>query len=513
MFDHLAYLRDAHARGVLVPFVGAGLGTASANLPSWPALLSDGIDYAKEILGVASVDTALREIKFHESEGRFVEAFSELARLLNVDIETQTSLEWESFIAEKFADPVVTNPDLLDALSYISPSRVVTTNYDQLLERWQIGDGRTLTWQDASGIRDAFRLGSGVIHLHGVWNRPSSIVLSQDSYASVVADEPARQVARVIFHGSVLLFIGTSLDGTHDPHLSELLSEFEALADHRSGERAPHVMLVRGAVTGSMRARLNRQGIVAVSYGGAFKELPEFLRSIPGRGMSRIDVGEVSGLLRTIGSSSTLDDALRGIARWVERVVFSGRQIRISYSEKSQVPDGWELRRRAVIPATTTGNPHNYPLSMSGWSLVEGRPIEWPRNAERSVDVNWLRRCNKYEFLNEIISNPKLNDIPELRRYVDIIKIRDSWLAGSLTLGDFFQDWASDQLSLPYRQFVTIPVPWIESASTRGVPKEYGVFNIDSLDSNPLLNYRTDAQLRLASEAAVLAYAIHELTD
>lgn len=514
MLDPTEYLRRAHQQGILVPFVGAGLGVSAANLPSWPVLLEEGIEYVKTSLHLDASAASLVKISELAAESHFVEAFSELAKVMSGDPDNPDNLLWESFIAEQFSDPTIVNSELLDALSYLNCPRIVTTNYDRLLEMWQAIPSKSLTWQDAAGIRDAFRLGSGVVHLHGVWDRPESIVLSRNSYESISADESARHIARVIFHGSVLMFIGTSLDGTHDPHLGDLLSEFESLADRKQGVSNPHIMLVRGRVNGKMRAKWLRQGIEPVSYGDEYDDLPKFLRSIPEDKMASVDSYTLSKVFRAVVSSETLDSALLNIAGWIEKEIFVGRKIRISFAEK--VADGresWQVQRRAPLNGMQTSSPHNYPLSISAWSMIEANPIEWPRNSGKGVELGWIKRCNKYELIDTLIKRPELDSVPELARYIDVGNVRKRWDDGSLTYGDFFQDWASDQLSPPYKQFVTVPVPWLDAVPTREIPLEFGVYNIDTLESIPLINHHTKSLLRLASDMTELAFLLHRTEE
>lgn len=506
MTDTVRYLRRAQDQGLLVPFIGAGLGSSAASLPSWFDLLDHGIQFAIDEMGMSGDSDELQTSRELGAEGRLPEAFDYLMAAFGVGVGDTTNVAFESFLASQFATPTITNPELLKAIAYLNPTRILTTNYDRLLETWGIGGGRSVTWQEPASMRDIFRAGEGVVHIHGVWDRPSSVVLSRSSYDRVAKDMAARQIAQVIFHGSVLLFIATSLDGTHDPHLGDLLAEFESLVDKTRGEAAPHVMLVAGAVTGADRARLNRQGILPISYGTRYADLPEFLRRIGDTGQILISTGPLIDLLGVVNRSSSLDDALRAVGSWIQRDIFAGREVRVSFSEKVASDTGFELRRRAVVPINTSGNPHHYPLSISAWALVEGQPVLWPDDAERTAQFSWLKRIGKLDALDQLISDPTVEEFPELKSYVDVDLVREHFRNRSLQLKHFFQDWASDQMTIPYSQFLSVPVPWLQNVSTRGTPPEYGVYNIDSLETPPLLDRRTQELLRLASSVTATAF-------
>lgn len=511
MEEPLAYLRRAHDQGLLVPFVGAGLSAATAGLPSWPDLLETGLRYIVEECGVDSSDPSIARAHAAAANGRLIDSFDLLQDLLGTSTDTRTSIKYEAFLAEVFAEPSTLSTELLRALHFLQPRRVVTTNYDTLLENFGVCKGSSVTWQQPAAIRDVFRLGEGVVHLHGTWNLPTSVILSRRNYEAVAADMSARQVAQVIFHSGVLLFVGTSLDGTHDPHVGDLLSEFERLADPVRGEQAPHVMLLRGAIRGDVRARLNRQGIRAVSYGANHGDLPKYLRSVGETGQVQINTRPVEQLIAGVAKAPSLDDALRAIGAWITSDVFPRRTVRVGFSTKQPSGSGFLLRRRAVIPASSSGNPHNYPLSISAWSLLEGRPIGWPSDRDRLVDFAWLRRLRKLDAITAQIMSAEMDRIPELSAYTDLAMIRRKFTDQTLILDDFFQDWASDQPELPYEQFLSIPVPWLEGAPTREDLPEYGVFNIDTNEKPPLLDRRVNELLKLASAVTAMAFRLFDV--
>ncbi len=256
MQEDLAYLQEAHAGGVLVPVVGAGLSSAAAGLPSWPALLDRGLRYAVDRCGVDPHDPRLADARNRRDAGQLTSAFDVLQQLLGVTATTLASENYRAFLADIFHQPTVNSTDLLDALRFLQPRRVITTNYDLLLEEYGVCGPDSVTWEQPAAIRHIFRLGSGVVHLHGRWDLADSVVLSQRDYIRIGENSPATAIAQAIFHSGVLMFVGTSLDGTHDPHLGDLLASFEALSDPASSEPAPHVILLRGPIDGLQVARV-----------------------------------------------------------------------------------------------------------------------------------------------------------------------------------------------------------------------------------------------------------------
>jgi hypothetical protein len=293
--------------------------------------------------------------------------------------------------------------------------------------------------------------------------------------------------------------------------LGSLLQEFTELADATAGVRRPHVMLVRGRVDGEVRARLNAQGIRAVSYGDHHSRLPWFLREIARTGRVGVGLQPASHLLRDVYTAQKLDEALQAVAAWMSDEVFAGRDVRIGFSAKTPDGAGHLLKPRAVVPRGGSRNPLNYPLSIAAWALLEGRPVSWPADSGRLADLRWLEALGKLDDVRRRVASADMEALPELQRYVDLDAVRRRLSEGTLVLGDFFQDWVAPQPRTTYRQFLSVPVPVVDRAANReSAPPELGVFNIDSNESAPLGDAKTIALLRLGSGVAALAFRLFE---
>ncbi|MEO6787000.1 MAG: SIR2 family protein [Chthoniobacteraceae bacterium] len=62
----------------------------------------------------------------------------------------------------------------------------------------------------------------GILHIHGHWKRPSSIVLGRKSYDRVVADDDLQQLFRTLWLEWSWVYVGCG-DGLDDPNLGRLL--------------------------------------------------------------------------------------------------------------------------------------------------------------------------------------------------------------------------------------------------------------------------------------------------
>ena len=103
--------------------------------------------------------------------------------------------EYRFWLRETVGSLEPTYPGVIEALVDIG-APILTTNYDGLLEA--VGNLRPVTWRD--DLAGSRRLLSGetrgVLHLHGFWDQPESVVLGIRSYDEVMSDERHRPCSR-----------------------------------------------------------------------------------------------------------------------------------------------------------------------------------------------------------------------------------------------------------------------------------------------------------------------------
>lgn len=510
------YLRRAHRNGNLIPFIGAGFSSGAADLPSWQDVLHRGLAIIERLGRAPAKELAAFRATVHAATApdgtppALLDALSGLQRLIAQDEEPCYNAEtYQVFLDELFAAPSVRSTDLADALRGLAPRVCVTTNYDTLIEDLSIArDRHSVTWVDAPEVGRILRSGAGTIHLHGRYDRPETVILSRRDYDRIVGQDPARTLSDAMFHGGVLLFIGASLDGIADPHLSQILERFAELNDARTLSESPHIALFRGPLDATQRVRLRAYGIVPVSYGNDYADLPGFIDKISSGTSIEVTADVASGLIETATRASSVGEVIESVGAFIRDEVFPGRQIRITYAELSDAAlFGQHLEARFVQPANASHNVFNYPLSIAAWALIEGRIISWPDEADVACDLGHVDRLGRLEDVLRLADDGSAAVSPELTRYVELDVVRRKLKEGTLLLRDFFQDWSSVQPVPRYSAFLSVPVPIVQSFGNRERIPERGVFNIDSKDGLPLLDARSAALLRLASDVAAIAYS------
>jgi hypothetical protein len=511
----LEYLRRALYHKNLVVFCGAGVSTAAAGLPSWPRFLDDAVEYVREHYGSRQNLQKLRAAQQLAKSGQLPHAFEVIQTCLaEPDRAPFESVHYEAFLSDSFRNATVNSSALLQALRGLDSRLFVTTNYDNLLEQHVVGRlGGSATWLNPVSIRSMIRSGSGVVHLHGRFDIPRSIILSTSDYQRIVDERDSNAIAEALFHSGVLLFVGTSLDGMGDPHLTRLLNSFARLTDPALGEENPHVALLPGRIEGDTVARLRRQGIDVCSYGDAYEDLPQFIRSIVVPDAIQVGLGAVRSKIEAATRASNLGEAIATVSDFIKSVVFPGREVRITFTELREDDAGdRQLEARYVFPPNPTRNVFNYPLSIAAWSLVEGRIISWPSDADDVCNVGLVDNLGRLVRARLLLDRDYTVNSPEIRRYVDIAFVRRAMDNRTLRLRDFFQDWDSVQPRPRYGQFLSVPVPIVENFGNRETVAEYGVFNIDTGERLPLLDARSEELLKLASAVATLCYVRFSLS-
>jgi tetratricopeptide (TPR) repeat protein len=252
--------------------VGAGLSIYSTNnspCSSWSGLLRNGIERIKSLISDSSE---------HPKWDRLYESNVEVGNIgyLNLADSIFEYLSKKKEFARWLADSIGTLPltrrDLIESLVSLN-THVLSTNYDVLIEK-ATGMPK-LTIDIARSVLDAISPTSqkAVVHLHGVYDRPDSVVFSRAQYARHINNQVAQVVEKAISLSKTLVFIGVG-DGVRDPHFEELL---DWIGTHgTTTETRQYILLTKP----EMANFVTPAGLVAVPYGEGYSSLPDFLRKL-----------------------------------------------------------------------------------------------------------------------------------------------------------------------------------------------------------------------------------------
>lgn len=286
----LAALRDDLDRGVVTVVVGAGVSVSvSGGSPaaSWLGLLRSGIDWAVEYN--QSLPPAWRanvESDLDMGEAGHGAFLTSAADKITDALGGRDGGEFKAWLRATVGklEAAPHERRLVEAIGGLG-APIVTTNYDSLLEQ---GTGRSaVTWLDPSAAQLVIRGGSSqVLHMHGHWESPLSLVFGAQSYGQVLGDEAAQSLQRAMGTLKSLLFIGCGA-GLDDPNFAALRRH---LKDVLGKAETRHYRLCRSSERAALAVDHTGERISPVSYGDEYSDLSSFLLELRPEASSGVEV-------------------------------------------------------------------------------------------------------------------------------------------------------------------------------------------------------------------------------
>ncbi|WNG37670.1 SIR2 family protein [Archangium violaceum] len=271
LVDDLA--KELAAKRVVL-IVGAGVSissTGGAPTASWLGLLEHGVrwcrSYANPPVDDAWKDRQLEALKSGDTDEAITTAESIQRKLQSGD--------FRRWLQEGVGNLSLTRPELLKELRGLGQP-LVTTNYDRLLE-----DGTTLkpvTWRQTDEMLRFLRGEPGrVLHLHGYYDDPESVVLGVRSYDRILADKATQAAMRSLSLTHTLLLVGFGA-GLGDPNFDALLKWMgEALS---SSSFSHYRLVLNPDLAAARKNHPPEQRVRVLGYGDNFSDLPGYIRAL-----------------------------------------------------------------------------------------------------------------------------------------------------------------------------------------------------------------------------------------
>ncbi|CAI4165692.1 SIR2 family protein [Alteromonas macleodii] len=214
-------LVEAIKRGRVAPFVGAGL-SYPYKLPLWGQALERLVT---KLEGASKSDqrAMLPALQYLENVKELLDQWKylEAAQLIYENHKTR----FESFVLNTFdGSNVLEFFGVLDLLPQLSDGCIITTNFDNLIERVYTEKNRSIEgYMHGTQSRNQFasKLIQGercILKLHGNYSDPETYIFSKSQYDQAYGEEsldytkPLAKVLRQIFVSHSLLFLGCSLE-------------------------------------------------------------------------------------------------------------------------------------------------------------------------------------------------------------------------------------------------------------------------------------------------------------
>lgn len=232
-----------------------------------------GVAHCKE-QGVAD-DRAVNLLSLQIESGE-LDFLITAAEVISQRLQAKSPGVYRGWMKATIGELEATNPAILHALGAL-PGVLATLNYDKLIED---ATGRQpVTWLETDKIQDMLqgREANTVLHLHGYYEDPKSVVLGLQSYFKVKEHAHAKAVLELFTIGRTLLFIGCG-DTVLDPNFARLI-EWGKTAHVDVTPR--HFLLCRESEVAAFQAKLtDAPWLQPLAYGNDYGDLLPFLQQL-----------------------------------------------------------------------------------------------------------------------------------------------------------------------------------------------------------------------------------------
>jgi len=224
----LALLDRLEPQVLLVVGSGVSFGATGEPTATWKGLLLDGVDHL-ERLGKWTPQRAQAErTLILDSFGtEFVlDEVLQRADSLSIALGAPDGAAFIEWLGASLGTlkPLAGRTGVLDALRELvdAGALLLTTNYDDLA---CVATGLpAVTWEEPEEVlRVVNRASRGVIHIHGHWRRPSSLIFGKKSYDRIAEARDLQSTLQGLWQQWHWVFVGCG-SGLDDPNLGRLLS-------------------------------------------------------------------------------------------------------------------------------------------------------------------------------------------------------------------------------------------------------------------------------------------------
>lgn len=282
----------ASQRALLV--VGSGISiaaTGGTTTAAWQGLIEDGLERARDLrpdLPTNWVHDSRKLLKSRSTPDLIV-----VAQRVTTALQEIPGNHYAKWLRDSIGVLSPVYPGILKSIADLG-TPVATTNYDSLLEDFL--NVPSVTWREPPAAQASFRSESkAIVHLHGHWRDPDSIVFGYESYGHAIGDVPSQALIRAMASISSLVFIGAG-QGIADPNFSGIMAWLhESLPENLY----PPIVLLRDSDAKKQYKDLSEKGFSVLPYGPDYADLELFLadlaKDLPGSGTRSANTARVLG--------------------------------------------------------------------------------------------------------------------------------------------------------------------------------------------------------------------------
>jgi hypothetical protein len=277
--DYIVALKEELEKAVeskkALVIVGAGVASATTNnapCATWRGLLKHGIQYCRN------------HNLFDDKRIRLLSPLldsSEIDDHLHVGEQLTRALggtkggDFYSWLENSVGSLKVVDDGIIAALAALELP-LATTNYDSLIEA--VTGLPPVRWDEHRMVEQVLRGDtSRVLHLHGFWQEPKSVVLGTRSYFEIEEDEHAQNIQHALRTYNSLIFVGFGA-GLSDPNFGPLI-DWSRRVFYGSAYRHYRLLLKQDCPS-QITKQDQEARIFPIAYGTDHADLAPFLESI-----------------------------------------------------------------------------------------------------------------------------------------------------------------------------------------------------------------------------------------
>jgi tetratricopeptide (TPR) repeat protein len=270
-------LLDDVTKGTALLIAGSGVSIqASGDQPcaSWEGLILDGIEHCAQtnLLDTPEADLLRRQLK-----GKRVGELLQVAEKVSETLGAPEGGEFRRWLQQSVGRLELRHREVIDVIHDLGVP-LATTNYDDFLTRDR--GIEAVPWTDGPAAHEIIRGDRpGVLHFHGYYDDPRSVVLGISSYQKLLKSAGAQAIQQAVVASRTLLFVGCG-DGLSDPNFGALL-KWSAKVFGTSIYR--HYCLCRESERAELQKRYPPgKRLSYLEYGKDYSDLVPFLRDMLG---------------------------------------------------------------------------------------------------------------------------------------------------------------------------------------------------------------------------------------
>jgi hypothetical protein len=387
-------LKHDIAQGRVVTIVGTGVSVKACGnqevegckVATWTGLLEHGVKHCKDIGKADEADAKLLTEQIKSGKTDFlISAAEHISHVLK----QHSPGEFRRWLTETVGTLEIKDPDILDVLAAL-PGVLATLNYDSLIET--ATKRRPITWKEANKTQEVLqgKITDAVLHLHGWFDEPESVVLDMRSYLTVKDDPHAKAVLDSLTIVHTLLFVGCG-DTVLDPNFTRLIEWGKEALKHVAPR---HYLLCRTSEIRDFQKKLtSAPWLQPLDYGADYEELVPFLRSLAppkesAKPVLKVSIGSSIEPFYARGPGDNYDSALliyirnqEGKPLRIDRAVYfrdlaAKIPVYANARPSNDYPDGYEVKfgrqwKEFDVLIQPGGEAHTYvPLAGSPTSIA-----------------------------------------------------------------------------------------------------------------------------------------------